>query len=87
MHWRTKSRDIFWQFFLRDDKRIRKKKSKNKKKNAIKTIVDELLEYQREQDKKFEVKFDEQQKADIEERQKDLNFVLKLGKIFSGNSK
>ena len=75
-----------------------KKKSKNKKKNATKIVADEWLvfqreqsEYEREQDKKFVAtlrkSFDEQRKADFEERQKDQDFFQELGKISSGNSK
>ena len=49
----------------------------------------EQFNYQKEQDKKFETMlcdtFEQQRKIDTEERQKDRDFLLELGKIFSGN--
>ena len=49
----------------------------------------EQFNYQKEEDQKFETilcnEFEQQQKIDAEERQKDRDFFLELGKIFSGN--
>ena len=49
----------------------------------------EQFNYQKEQDQKFETmlrdKFEQQRKIYAEERKKDRDFFLELGKIFSGN--
>ena len=73
-----------------------KKKVEKKKRSTTKTATEEMLalqmeqfNYQKEQDQKFETMlcdtFEQQRKIDTEERQKDRNFFLELGKIFSGN--
>ena len=49
----------------------------------------EQFNYQKEQDQKFETmlrdKFEQQRKIYAEERKKDRDFFLELGKILSGN--
>ena len=49
----------------------------------------EQFNYQKEQDQKFETmlrdKFEQKRKIYAEERKKDRDFFLELGKIFSGN--
>ena len=49
----------------------------------------EQFNYQKEEDQKFETmlcdEFEQQQKIGAEERQKDRDFFLELGNIFSGN--
>lgn len=73
------------------------KKKKKTKKIVTKSKTDDIMAYQREQfdyqkeqDAKFEnmlrETFEEQRKTDMEERQKDRDFFLELGKIFSGNN-
>ena len=72
------------------------KKAQKKKRSNTKTATEEMLDfqmkqfnYQKEQDQKFETMlrdiFEQQRKIDAEERQKDRDFFLELGKIFSGN--
>ena len=73
-----------------------KEKVEKKKRSITKTATEEMLalqmeqfNYQKEHDQKFETMlcdtFEQQRKIDTEERQKDRNFFLELGKIFSGN--
>ena len=73
-----------------------KKKAHKKKRSTTKTATEEMLAFQMEQfnhqkkqNKKFETMvcdtFEQQRKIDAEERQKDRDFLLELGKIFSGN--
>ena len=49
----------------------------------------EQFNHQKKQNQKFETMvcdtFEQQRKIDAEERQKDHDFLLELGKIFSGN--
>ena len=73
-----------------------KKKAQKKKRSTTKTAMEEMLafqmeqfNYQKEEDQKFETmlcdEFEQQQKIGAEERQKDRDFFLELGNIFSGN--
>ena len=73
-----------------------KKKVQKKKRSTTKTATEEMLafqmeqfNYQKEQDQKLETMlrdtFEQQRKIDAEERQKDRDFFLELGKIFSRN--
>ena len=73
-----------------------KKKAHKKKRSTTKTATEEMLAFQMEQfnhqkkqNQKFETMvcdtFEQQRKIDAEERQKDRDFLLELGKIFSGN--
>ena len=73
-----------------------KKKAHKKKRSTTKTATEEMFAFQmeqfnhqKEQNKKFETMvcdtFEQQRKIDAEERQKDRDFLLELGKIFSGN--
>ena len=73
-----------------------KKKVQKKKGSTTQTPTEEMLafrmkqfNYQKEQDQKFETMlrdtFEQQRKIDAEERQKERDFFLELGKIFSGN--
>ena len=72
------------------------KKAQKKKRSNTKAATEEMLafqmeqfNYQKEQDQKFETMlrdtFEQQRKIDAEERQKDRDFFLELGKIFIGN--
>ena len=73
-----------------------KKKAQKKNRSTTKSATEEMLgfqmeqfNYQKEQDQKFETMlrdtFEQQKKIDAEERQKDRDFFLELGKIFSGS--
>ena len=71
----------------------KEKKKSTPKKSLSEDLLDfrkQQLEYQEEQDKVFQnmlhETFEEQQKADIEERKKDREFFLELAKIFSGEN-
>ena len=72
------------------------KKPQKKKSSTTKTATEKILafqmeqfNYQKEQDQKLETMlgdtFEQQRKVDAEERQKDRDFFLELGKIFSRN--
>ena len=72
------------------------KKPQKKKSSTTKTGTEKILafqmeqfNYQKEQDQKLETMlgdtFEQQRKIDAEERQKDRDFFLELGKIFSRN--
>ena len=72
------------------------KKPQKKKSSTTKTATEKILafqmeqfNYQKEQDQKLETMlgdtFEQQRKIDAEERQKDRDFFLELGKIFSRN--
>ena len=72
------------------------KKPQKKKSSTTKTATEKILDfqmeqfnYQKEQDQKLETMlgdtFEQQRKIDAEERQKDRDFFLELGKIFSRN--
>ena len=72
------------------------KKPQKKKSSTTKTATEKILafqmeqfNYQKEQDQKLETMlgdtFEQQRKIDAEERRKDRDFFLELGKIFSRN--
>ena len=81
------------------DKMVReaaKKKAQKKKRSTTKTATEEMMafqmeqfNYQKKQDQKFETMlrdtFEQKRKIEAEERQKDRDFFLELGKIFSEN--
>ena len=78
------------------DRKIAKEKTKKKKGNQKKSSFDELLalqkqqiEIQREQNERYEKMMrealEEQRKSDKEERERDREFFLQLGKVFSGS--
>ena len=73
-----------------------KKTAQQKKRSITKTATEGILafqmeqfNYQKKQDQKFETMlrdtFEQQRKIEAEERQKDRDFFLELGKIFSEN--
>ena len=78
------------------DRKIAKEKTKKKKGNQKKSSFDELLalqkqqiEIQREQNERCEKMMretlEEQRKSDKEEWERDREFFLQLGKVFSGS--